>query len=409
MHPLRIVHALPFFDPALRFGGPVAQLRRVCQGLAQRGHQVSVVTTELDIDPELPRERWLAKDGYRIWYSRVNRLGRFAPYYVPGARKPLHESLQDADILHLSLSFTHLNVLGRKAAGKLGVPYIYTPRSCLDPVRLRQKRLSKLLFLALFERKIIRDAAAIHILTETERRQVTRQGGSGERCILIANGTELGKETRWPGGSIFREHFRLHPDGPLILFLGRLHSIKGLDLLIDAFARARGAHSSAQLVIAGPDEGARSLAEQQARKLGVSEVVHFVGGVDGELRLAAYRAADIFALTSYSEGMPNAVLEACAAGTPVLITDRCNLPEVAVCDAGRVVPADSTSVADALVELLADPGRLRTMGVNARQMVHERFDFSTVLDRIEQLYRRLTGTSADSAKRKREIAAVRGA
>ena len=233
---LRIVHALPFFDPATHFGGPIAQLREICRGLAARGHDIKVVTTELGIGDTLPRERWVERDGYRVWYSRVNRLGGIAPYYAPRVERPLREALADADALHLALSFTHLNIVARRVARSLHVPYIYTPRSCLDPIRLRQRRLSKLVFLHLFERRIVRDAASIHALTETEREQVLRQGALSSQVIVIPNASELQAGTSWPDGALFRRRFDLPTDALVVLFLGRLHKIKGLDLLVRVFA-----------------------------------------------------------------------------------------------------------------------------------------------------------------------------
>jgi len=399
MRPLYIVHALPFFDPATRFGGPIAQLRRVCRELAARGHHVSVVTTDLEIGPSLPRDQWVERDGYRVWYATAHRLGRWAPYYAPRVREPLDECLPDTDVLHLSLSFTHLNIVARRRAAAHGVPYVYTPRSCLDPVRLRQRRVLKLGFLALHERSIIRDAAAVHVLTDVERGQAMRQGARPDQCVVIPNGAELDPDADLPDGNVFREHARIDPDAPLVLFMGRLHRVKGLDLLVDAFARLRAEVPAAHLVIAGPDEGERPAIEARVRRLGIADAVRFTGSLDGALRLSAFRAADVFALTSYSEGMPNAVLEACAAGTPVLISDRCNMPEVATFAAGRVIPisaGSATATASGLREMLADPVALRAMGGNARRMVQERFAWPTVIGRLDTLYRRLTSGSVAS-------------
>jgi len=393
MRPLSIVHALPFFDPATRFGGPVAQLRRVCRELAGLGHHVSVITTDLEIGPSLPRDQWVERDGYRVWYASSHRLGRWAPYYAPRVREPLDACLPDTDVLHLSLSFTHFNVVARRRAAAHGVPYVYTPRSCLDPVRLRQRRLFKLGFLALYERRIIRDAAAVHVLTDVERGQALWQGARPEQCVVIPNGADVDPDAELPDGNLFRKHAEVEPGAPLVLFMGRLHRVKGLDLLVEAFARLRDDVPTAQLVIAGPDEGEQSAIESRARRLGIADAIRLTGRLDGDLRLSAYRAADVFALTSYSEGMPNAVLEACAAGTPVLISNRCNLPEVASCSAGRVVNIGENAAATTaceLREMLADPVALGVMGENARRMVRERFAWSTVIGHLDALYRRLT-------------------
>ena len=398
MRPLSIVHALPFFDPATRFGGPVAQLRCVCRLLAERGHHVSVITTNLDVGPAVPTNRWVEREGYRVWYARAHRFGGCAPYYAPAVRGPLDECLAHADVLHLTLSFTHMNVLARRRAAVHLVPYVYTPRSCLDPVRLRQRRLLKLGFLALFERRIIRDAAAVHVLTEVEREQAMRQGARSEQCTVIPNGTEYVADSVGSDGTAFRAHARFDRDTPLVLFMGRLHRVKGLDVLVDAFAAVRAHQPAAQLVIAGPDEGEGPAVIARARRLGCADAVRCVGRLDGDLRRSAFRAADVFALTSYSEGMPNAVLEACAAGTPVLVSDRCNLPEVSAYGAGKVVAAEARSAAAALRHMLADPDGLKIMGANAQRMVRERFAFPAVIDRLEMLYERLASPGSPACR-----------
>lgn len=383
---MHIVHAVPFFDPATRFGGPVAQVPGVCRALAARGHGVSVVTTDLGIGRDLPRDRWLEKDGYRVFYARAGGLGRSAPYRVPRVAAPLREALVFADILHLHLSFTHLNVVARVAARRQGVPYVYAPRSCLDPVRLAHRRTAKRLFLALFERRIIRDAAAVHVLTDTERAQAAAQGARLDQLFVIPNAAPFDERTAFPDPALFREHAGLPAGVPVVLYLGRLHRLKGLDLLVEAFARTRRIHGDARLVVAGPDEGAGDALRKRAAALGVSEALHMTGPVDGRLRLAALRAADVFALTSLSEGMPNSVLEAAAAGTAVLITDACNLPEVAEYGAGRIVAPDLTAVADALADLLGRRADLPSMGRRGRRMVHERFSLGAVVERIERMY-----------------------
>jgi glycosyltransferase involved in cell wall biosynthesis len=309
--------------------------------------------------------------------------------------------MRSADVLHLALSFTHMNIAGREAALRLGVPYIYSPRMCLDPVRMRQRRLSKYAFLVLYERAIIRDAAAIQVLMEAEREHVLRQGARPEQCVLIPNGADVGTDTIFPDGAIFRKHFRIHKNAPLVLVLGRLQRAHALDALIESFASVFASIPAARLVVAGADERARASLERQADRLGIQQAILIVGRIDGNLRLAAFRAADIFALLPASPGMPATVLEAAAAGTALLVSDRCDLPELARYGAGRLVRPEVEALAAALREMLADRPGLKAMGEAARRMVRERFSFSTVVERVEQMYRsvadRRTGTPTTRA------------
>ncbi len=390
MRPLSIVHALPLFDPATRLGEPVAQLQRLCRALAQRGHRVSVVTTDLGMGLTTPREQWVERNGFRVWYARAHRLGSFSPYYCPRAAAALQEALREADLLHLAISFTHMNIAGREAALRLGVPYIYSPRQCLDPVRLRQRRLSKAAFLVLYERAVIRDAAAIHVLTEAERDHVLRQGARLEQCVLVPNGADVPEGTVFPDGAIFRKHFRIHKDAPLVLVRGHMHRAAAIDALVEAFAGVLASLPAARLVIAGSDDRSRVAIERQADRMGILKAIVMVARIDGNLRLAALRAADVFALTSPAPGIPPTVLEAAAAGTPVLISDGCNLPEVARYGAGRVVSQDAGAIGTALREMLADRPGLKAMAEAGRRMMRERFAFSIVVDQVEQMYRSVT-------------------
>jgi glycosyltransferase involved in cell wall biosynthesis len=387
MRPLSIVHALPLFDPATRLGEPVAQLRRLCRALAERGHRVDVVTTELHMGLTTPREQWVEREGFRVWYARAHRFGRFAPYYCPRAAAAVEEALRTADLLHLSLSFTHMNVAGREAALRHGVPYVYSPRMELDPARLRQRRFSKSAFLLLYERAIIRDAAAVHVLTEAEREHLLRQGARPDRIVLIPNGSDLDDGAILPDGAIFRKHFRIHKDAPLVLALGGALRASAIELLVDGFAQYVASSSAARLVVALPDERHRAAVERRADRAGIRRALVLIPRIDGNLRLSALRAADVFAHLAASPGVPPAVLEAAAAGTPLLVGDGCNVPDVDRCGAGRVARPEPGAIAAALREMLADRRALRAMGDAARRMAREKFSFSAGVDQVEHMYR----------------------
>jgi glycosyltransferase involved in cell wall biosynthesis len=394
---VNIVQALPFFDPATRFGGPVVQLPLICRALAQRGHRVSVVTTALGVGRDVLRERWLERDGYRVWYARVGPLGRTAPYWAPRLTRALRETLVFADLLHVHLSFTHLNVVARRCARQQGVPYVYSPRSCLDPLRLRHRRIVKSIFLRLLERRIIRDAAAVHALTEVERQQVLRQGARDERIAVIPNASPLDPDARLPDGRALRERLRIPEQAPLVLYMGRLHVLKGLDVLLEAFAIVHALRPDAHLVVAGPDEGARSGLRARASALGVAGSVHLAGTLEGSARLSALAAADVFALVSLSEGIPNAALEAAAAGTPLLLSDRCNVPQVKEYGAGRVVAPEPAAAADALADLLGRSAQRQLIGREGKRMVRECFALPQIVIRFERLYQAIVATGAPGA------------
>lgn len=383
----RIVHATPFFEPAWKFGGPAAQLSAVSRRMAERGHDVRILTSDLGIGPDLPRDTWVRRNGYRVYYASAGPFGACPPYFLPGIKRALSGLLENVDVFHNCLSFTHTNVLVRRFCRKARIPYIYTPRACLDPVRLRMRSLSKQLFLSLFERRVIRDASLVHVLTDVERQDVLSQGADPERIRVIPNGVDVPTASMLPPRDEFRRSHGYDDQAPLILFLGQLLPVKGLDLLIDAVASIVSRCPEARVVVAGPadTQGAADL-DRRARERGVRDRFNMVGTLTGRSKSAAFRAADLFVLPSRSEGMPNAVLEACAHGTPVVITQACNLPEVAEYRAGQIIAQDADVLATAMTQILENKEDRQRMGQNGRRMVAECFSFDQVMDLLERLY-----------------------
>lgn len=384
---MNLLLTLPFFHPATRFGGPVAQLRLLCPELARLGHRVRVITTDngLQDHPDIPRNAWIPLDGYQVYYAATRPLHRIAPYRSPGIRPALRQTLPDTDIVHAQLGLTLFNAAIRRECRRAGMPYVYAARGSLCPDRLRERRHTKALFLRLIERRILRDAAALHALTEKERRDYLAQGADPARIHVIPNGIDPIPVDQLPDPAPFRERFDLPADRPVVLFLGQLIPIKGIDLLIAASARVMPDHPHT-LVLAGPDAGHGPTARRLAAEAGIADHVIFTGHLHAEEKYQALRACDLFALTSYSEGLPNTPLEAAMCQRPVLITDACHLPEVAEHNAGRITPPAIDPIATALADLLAHPAQRQAMGQNARRMIEHHFNIHQTATALVNLY-----------------------
>src|SRR5207237_6015303 len=140
---------------------------------------------------------------------------------------------------------------------------------------------------------------------------------------------------------------------PIVIFLGRIHSGKGLELLIPAMAMLK--RRDAMLVIAGPDGNFRAQADALIAQHRLAERVIFTGLVTGADRLAALADADLLALPSYHENFGLVVIEALACGTPVVVSDQVGLrPEITAQQVGALVPNDSAALAPELGRWLAD-------------------------------------------------------
>jgi glycosyltransferase involved in cell wall biosynthesis len=378
---LRLVKVMPFFAPATRFGGVVTQAEKVCRLLAARGHSVRVVTTDNGVGPAVSRAKWVDRDDYQVYYAQTRAWHRIPPYWSPTMAPALEEALADADVCALNVGLTMTNHLAAKIAQRNGVPYVYNAEGALCPTRLWIKRRRKRIFLKRIERPLLANAAAFQAVTHKEIGDLVGQSVV-EHMNLIPNGVE----PFIPGDeATFRSRFDIGKDEQLVLFLGRLHAVKGLDLLVEAFVKA--ALPNTRLIIAGHDEdGTGRRIESQVKAFGLDDRFVFTGHLEADARRDALTAADLFVLTSDSEGLPNAVLEALAAGVPCLLTPMCNVPEVEEALAGRVTEGSPEAVATALHELLSDPTELARMGENARTLAGDRFDLEHIVDQLEALY-----------------------
>ena len=390
---LKIVRALPFFGT--EHGGPIAQARLVDAALVARGHQVTRITSDLAQPADIPRDRLTEIDGIRCFFATARGLSRAAPYAPPrAARNALRKALANADIATCNVGLSLWAPCVGSAAAHAGVPWVYNVEGALDAHRLTIKGLRKRAFLTFFERRALRAAAALQAVTTVEAAALQRQGARNDQVHVIPNGVELPPLPASAQRAAGRRALRVSDSAYIVLFFGRVNTMKGVDLLLEGCAAAMRERIEIHLAIIGPDEGARPALEDRARALGVDTRVRIEGRVDSaERRAELYAAADVFALPSWSEGLPNAVLEAAAAGLPLLVSAGCNIPEVESYEAGRICALQADDVAVAIADLHDHPELRRSCAENARKMVAERFSAASVVDRLEALYRDLATRS----------------
>jgi glycosyltransferase involved in cell wall biosynthesis len=175
---------------------------------------------------------------------------------------------------------------------------------------------------------------------------------------------------------------------PFVLFLSRLHYKKGLDFLADAFALVAQEFPEAQLVVAGPDGGAKSDFESQVRRLRLQDKVHLVGPIYGPEKLAALVDCDCFCLPSRQEGFSLAVTEAMACGAPVVISTSCHFPEVRQSGAGIVSELNAPEIAVGIKTILGDSKAASLMGRAGRELVLSRYTWPSVAGQMIQAYER---------------------
>jgi glycosyltransferase involved in cell wall biosynthesis len=385
---MRILVCSPGFMPAQSAGGPPFSTFYLCKGLRNAGAEVRVVTTDWNgpMRLDVPTDRWTSYDEIPVWYAR-NRGGPVM--YSPSGARVIAEWMPRVDVvINSGTLWFHLGFASWRAAIRHRTPSLTYVRGLLDPWAFNFKPVRKRVYWRLVGTRILRDSTVVVALTESER-QAIRALNVATRIEVVPNGAPIE-----PGGSsrtALESALPALSGRRYVLFLGRIHAKKALDVLLEAIALFRSEDSDTRFVIAGPvDLEYVSDWRQLLQRFGLNGSLITPGPVSGALKAALFEYADLFVLPSHSEGLPVAALEALAAGCPVVITKQCNLPEVEEARAGIIVEPDASQVFSAMRTLLNDEDRRRAMSENARELARESFDWAVISQRIMALCSELT-------------------
>jgi glycosyltransferase involved in cell wall biosynthesis len=231
----------------------------------------------------------------------------------------------------------------------------------------------------LWARRTVREAAACVYLSESERRDYLAHGADSARLHPIPPALDISSSDNIQRSS-----------QPSVVYLGRLHPIKRIEVLLDAFARVRAELPDATLEVIGAPT---RYGEQMRARAG--EGVSFRGLISEQEKSRALAASHVFALLSASEGLPIAPLEALACGTPVVLSPGCGLPDVDGV-AGIVCDGSAAGAAAALLSLLRDPARAEALGAAGRTFAST-YRRENVVPALVELLERVATSSSNSA------------
>lgn len=375
---MRVLHVL---GGLANSSGPTHIVLSLASHLSDIGNEVSVFYLGgRGLDTVRPEDTRIRLREFPLTWSR--RWG-----YSTALRRGLREGISHFDVVHVHSLWMYLNLAAVRAARHAGVPAIIAPQGALDDWSLSLHGLRKRIYGAAVERGLLNAASAIQVVSPREIRNV-RGFGVRTPCVLIPNGIDPAAFDDLPDRNELRRRAKLDAEHLVVLFLSRVHPKKGLDLLLTALPEVVRRCPRARLVIAGSDRGSgyTQTLRDMTRHGGIEDHVVFIGEMRGEDKRIALAGADVFVLSSYSEGQPVAALEAMAAGLPVVLTDVCNVPDVAERNAGRVISPDPAQVAQALGDLLLDDAARAAAGQEAGLLARERFAWRTIAERLHVLY-----------------------
>lgn len=363
---MRVLQVLPTRDAS--YGGPVAVADEYARELVKQGVCV-------DMFPE---------EGIRVSPSFL---------YFPGmvTLKRLAASVSSYDLIHVHGLWYVASALVAWVARAKGVPYVITPHGMLDRWALKRGWLKKWLYYWLVEKRNLQYAASVHLLNAGEF-LASSSALKGARTFILPNGVDVSAYKELPDKVELMSIYPHFKDKVLVLFLGRIHYKKGLDVLVRAFRRAQLVNQDLHLLIAGPDDGYLNDLTKIIAENGVSDHVTLVGMVSGHRKLEILAAAHMFVLTSYQEGDSMALKEAMAAGLPSVISPACNFPEVEQCDCGVIVPVDQEAIAAVINNLARDRRRLEAMGAHARKLMRTQYAWPMIVAKLASHYQDFLGS-----------------
>ena len=392
--PLRALHVIASVDP--RSGGPIEAAFSGAEIWSRHGHVREIASLDPASAPWVGAARArtfaLGLDGgfYRklTHWAPWLRYG-YSPRLVPWLR--VHAKEYDAVIVNGLWNYASLG--SWRALRRARTPYYVFTHGMLDPWFNKAyplKTLFKKIFWRLFEHRVLRDAAGVFYTSEEERRLA-----QSSFAPYAAREHVVGYGARDLSGDAQKQRETLFAAIPMTrgrrfaLFLSRIHEKKGIDLLIEAFARLAAAYPDFDLVIAGPAQvGLQASLMRLAETHGIGSRLHWVGMLSGDVKYGALRAAEFFVLPSHQENFGVVVAEALSCATPVLITNKVNIwREVEADNAGVVVDDTIDGVARGLARMLAlGEADHAAMRASARACFAARYDLAkNALDLVELL------------------------
>lgn len=364
-------------------GGPSRSVTALCTALGRLDLHIDLFSSAgpaADPDDKLVMP---PADQVRTTLVTVNRWTGFGTNPAPTFGAALRERCQSLPhpLLHNHGLWLPINHTVTRLARQLNTPLIISPRGMLEPWAMQHKAWKKRLAWLLYQRRDLASATVLHATAEQEAVNFRRLG-LRRPIAIIPNGTDLPewRDLPYPKGTPRK-----------MLFLSRIHPVKGLLNLVQAWHTVR--PSGWQMVIAGPDEGGhQAIVEAAIRQAGLQNEFVFTGSVDGAEKTALYRSADLFVLPTFSENFGLVIAEALACGVPVITTKGAPWSGLHTHHCGWWIDIGVEPLVAALREAMnLPPETLRDMGRRGRAYVERDFGWPGIAQQMLSVYRWVLG------------------
>lgn len=388
---MKILQVCPKFHQSVASGSTKVAYD-ISRELVKRGHSVTVYSSNMRDKFDKVSNRLETKDGMLI--HRFRSIGTVATrgmkiFVTPGIIPRFGSEVSSFDVIHLHEYQTFQNLIAYHYARKHDVPYVLHAHGSIPRIG---KRFRKWLFDVAFGYRLLKGASRVIALSVIEAKEYEDAGVPREKIAIIPDGIDLTDCKTLPHRGSFRKRFGIEEGTRIILFLGRINHLKGIDFLIDAFARVvKNMEHNVLLVVAGPDDGYLNETKKLVKQHLIQDKVLLTGPLFGVRKMEAYVDASIVtSLDSLKEIVFLLVpLEAAACGTPVIVTEGNYIAELAEKGGfGSCVEyGDVSKLAGMFKEMLGNEGLLKKMGSKGRSFVLENYDWNNIIGMVEKVYK----------------------
>jgi glycosyltransferase involved in cell wall biosynthesis len=375
---------------ATRYGGPSEAVLGMTRALRKQDIETLIATTDADGAGVLPVPTGVVVDFKGVPAIFFRRQWSEAFKFSRPLSRWLDAHVGEFDVVHVHAVYSHSSLAAGRASRRHGVPYVVRPLGTLDQWSRAQKPFRKWVMWQLLARSLMHRAAAVHYTSRAEQTEVETGLGLRRGMVipLSVAGDALGAaedEAR------FRATLSDLGQRPYVLALCRIHPVKALEGLVDAFVASTDTAELRdwRLVIAGSGDAAYvdSLEERVRARRAEGRVI-LPGWIEGSTKAGALRGAGLFALASQHENFGVAVAEAMLQRVPVLVSQQVNIaPEITAAGAGWVTSLDQSTLTRTLGEALRDADERTRRGEAGRRLAEMRFTESRMGDALVQLYR----------------------
>jgi len=375
---MKILQVISYFTE--KRGGDVNICYNLSKELIELGHDVTIITTDFEFNPSYAQSLKKAKI---IPFKRVVNLGLFI--YTPEMAQWLKMNISDYDVVHLHNVRSYQNNLVLKYARDNNIPYILQPHGTI--LRIVEKENFKKLYDFVWGNRIIQYASKIVAVSKNEVEQFKKIKIPDSKIIVIPNGIKDITLQILPPFGKFKKRYNIH-EKKIILYVGRIHRRKGIDVLINAFNSFINTWSKDDviLIIVGPDDGYRTSLEELVKKLDLTNKVKFIGFIPS--LTDAYIDANLLVYPAIHEIFGLVPFEALIYGTPVIVADDSGCGDLikgAAC--GYLVHyGDVAGLAEMIRYALEHPEKNEKMVIAGRHYIKENLAWEKIGRQVEKMY-----------------------